>query len=635
MGLLQTIARGVARALVEVNESAVDPSGLTQIVDRAEWRPVGYMTDPGVGGMVMNRPTDRADGKDEPYIRTEQDLQVIRGFARFVTTLTCPGVGIVENLQNYIIGTGLTVSVNVKRNKQAPAGLVECLKDVVDRFNEQNKISGDLDREMEGESRINGEWFLSVTPKRGPDRRSGCAVIRSAEPACVGDPGRNLWTPEEYWRLYGVYCPWPTLTRWGVHCDENDVQNVHGYFVQWNSDGMFDYMPTKFMHHLKRNRTRNVARGLSDFYPAWRWLKQQERLLMNTGEGAAELAAISYIIQYAEASKGQIEGMRAEGNGTQPYGRPVQSATGSVYVQPSYKIRRTPGTVLEVGKGQEYLTGPMGAERGQAFLEVVQGILRQVGTRWCMPEGMISGDYSNANLASSVEAGSQFHKFATAAQAKSASAWVEIFWMGVQVAYDAGLFDRFGLTMEEIKATVVIVVTFPSVEVRKPLEQAQTNQIEFEKGVLSAKTWAEESGRDYEQEVANGAKQMQPAGPFGGGMAGGDPMGGGDQGGAGGEYSDMSRLQFKRNVSSIQDVLQRVNRGEMSAGMAKQMLITLGLAPDRVEAILADIADDGTLSPANAASIAEDLAVYAMPYSRLVLEEAARDLPRIRSGVGE
>lgn len=610
MGILQTIIGVAAKALVEVQENAIDPT--LQVVDRAEWRPFGYVTDPGLGGMVMNRPGDRDEGKDEPFIRTEADLQVIRGFARYVTTLTCPGVGIVENLTNYIIGTGMTVGVSARRGRQVPAGLAEAVKDVVDEFDDENSISGDLDREMEAESRINGEWFLTVLPR--PGDRSGVACIRSAEPSCVGDPGTNLWTPEEYRTIFGVYCPHPTLTRWGVHCDEHDVQNVHGYFIQWNSDRQFSYVPKRYCDHFKRNRPRSVARGLSDFYPAWRWLKQQERLLMNTGEGAAELAAISYIIEYAEASKDQINAMRAENGSAVPYGRMTPTA-GGYTTQTAYKIRRTPGAVLEVGRGQKYGPGPMGAERGQAFLEVIQGILRQIGTRWCMPEGMISGDYSNANLASSIEAGSQFHKFATAGQAQSASRWDGIFWRAIRIAHDAGRFDRFGLSFAEIKRAIEVVVTFPAVEVRKPLEQAQTNQIEFQCGVLAAQTWCEESGRDWETQQAQGAK---PQGN--GALPGVDPAAGPAGPSFGGEYADISRLQFKRNVASIQDTIQRVSRKELTPAVATEILISLGISPERVANILADIQDDGSLSPENVKAIAEDAAVFMLPYSRMLLE---------------
>lgn len=608
--LNRIVGNGGERFVAETGE--LYTGGLTQIVNQADFMPVGFGFD-GPRQVVMNRATDRDDGANEPFVRNEQDLAVIRGFGRFISTLTNPGVGIIENLKNYTVGTGITASATPIKTEQPPAGLVKAVNKIVDKCLADNKIPGDLDREVEACSRIDGEWFLHVAPN--PDARER-SVIRQIEPACVSDPGHDVFTNEEL-RHYGINCRFATIQKWGVHADEHDVQNVHGYLADYNGDRIFSYLPKRYVHHLKRNVTRNVARGISDFYPGWKFIRQQERLLVNTGEGAAELAAIAYIIQYATATGEQVRTMR---QGTASHQVQRQTPFG---MQTVYKTSHLPGTALNVGQGQQYLPGPMGAERGQAFLDVVQAILRQVGVRWCMPEGMVSGDDSNNNLASSIEAGSRFHKFAEAEQGKTASAWVEILWIAVQNAYDAGYFREYGLTFEQIKECVRIVVTMPDVAVQKALEAAQVREIEKRNGILSGETWCEETGRDFETERDRGARDTSAAtgggDPFGGGF-GGDPSADPQASSAGGEYASIDRRQFTRNVKAIEDILGKVAAGTYAAPTAKVMLMTVGLSQEKADQLLASVAD-GNLSESDRQQIAEDAAPFATPFARWAIEE--------------
>lgn len=583
-----------------------------EIVDRSDWGPIGWGFQNGLGfGLnLMSSLNDRRDGRNAPFVENEYDAATIRGFARFITTANCPGVGIVKTLVNYIIGRGIKATVSTKKGKQAPDGIVECAQDIIDEFNEDNKIVGNFDRESCRRDHRDGEGYVGLYPK---NRKT---VLRSIEPDNVKDPGSPPFSDEELAETYGLAIEYPTAWHWGHHADEHDPENTHGYCIQWKAADPYDYLPARYVHHSKAddNNDRTTPRGMSDFLPAWQWLKQQERLLRNAGEGAAELAAISYITQFSSATQEQVRTMRA---GQADYELTRTSRNGGSNT--TYKRRRDPG-VLNIPQGQEYKEAPMGAERGEAFLKVVQGILRQVGVCWAMTEGMISGDDSNNNMASSVEAGSRFWKYADAQQGAECAKWQQIYVVVLRNAYDMGRFERFGVTWEELRRLLVITVSCPEIDVRDPKILAETRAIEKANGILSAKTWADEAGYDHDKEVSQGAVDTVSAAA---GAA--DPSG--QPGRQAGEYEDKSRLQWKRNVKAIQDILDQVKSEGMTIGHAKIQLGLLGLAPDKIDALLADIAD-GSLTPENQQSLSETYAAHVSPHWRLVLEaEAFRDYP--------
>ncbi len=469
-----------------------------ELVNRMDYLPIGFGMDsygfmPGIGDPAPypSGPNDRHNGADWPGITSALDVDNARALARYITTVNCPALGIRENLTNYVIGKGFQFSAATKRTADAPEGLVECVQDVIDEFLDANDFVGDLDRELFWRSRRDGEFFLALYPDR-----SGITQCRIIEPEQIVQPAGAPFSEAELSRRYGVKVDVATNWDFGVHKADHDVQTVFGYHVQWSTGQMSDYLPASRCEHHRSNVDRNVARGLTDFFPAWKWLEQQARLLQNTGEGAAELAAISYIVQHVEGvTQQQILSMRSA-NADYTVSMSTPNGTKNIY-----REHKLPGSKLDVPRGQEYLPGPMGAERGQAFLEVVQGILRQVATRWCLSEGMISGNDQNANYASSIVAGSRFHRYAVASQARIARSFYRIVWRALENAYAAGRFSRFSMPWAQFEKLVEVNIEPPDVDEKKSLEQAQEREILFRNGVLSRETWAAKSGLDAEQEA--------------------------------------------------------------------------------------------------------------------------------------
>ena len=151
----------------------------------------------------------------------------------------------------------------------------------------------------------------------------------------------------------------------------------------------------------------------------------------------------------------------------------------------------------------QYKPGPLGSSHGPNFIAIGQAVLRTIGSRWCMPEYMISGDASNANYSSTLVAESPFVKACEAEQRFYKSRFSRIAWKAVRIAAEAGRFAPFHVDFAALRELVAIQIEAPAIAVRDQLGEAQTSEIEHRNGVLSLRTWAALAGRDYETEKKN------------------------------------------------------------------------------------------------------------------------------------
>lgn len=485
---------------------------------------------------------DRHLGRDEPWTVTQDDIAAARGMARLVTTINCPAIGIIENLENYTLKRGCNYVAGEKKNSKPPEGLIAAVQDVVDEFLDDNSWHCNRDREALTRSHVDGETFLGMYPQK-----NGFTKVRFIEPDQVVQPGMPPFTDLEIYQRWNVIVKYASNWELGIHTPDHDVEHVYGYCLQWDPSGPYDYMPAEHVVHFKRNVPANVKRGRSDFYPAWEWLLDEARLLRNTTSGAARLAAIAYIIQYATASKSEVEGMR---RANADYEINLKSSSGTS--KTLYREYEIPGERLEVPQGQEYISGPMGAERGQAFLEVCKGILQNCATRWAMTTGMVSGDDSQNNRASAVEAGSRFYNFIEGNQGKIGSFYESVIWKALLFAFRAGRFARFGFApggqrgWSDFKRVVQVAIEFPDIDPKQDLERTQKRQLLNGMRAMSIKTIQIQEKLDPEEEAANFKEEMEQQmaqqqamqGGMGGGLAGmlggGMPPGGAPgQGGMG------------------------------------------------------------------------------------------------------
>lgn len=94
-------------------------------------------------------------------------------------------------------------------------------------------------------------------------------------------------------------------------------------------------------------------------------------------------------------------------------------------------------------------------------------------------------------------------------------------------------------------------------------------------------------------------------------------------------------MQWKRNVKAITDVVQALQAKTISAIQAKVQLGMLGMNPDRIDSLLADIEDDGQMNdPQNVQDLAESFAGHCSSRWRMLREGSPPFIPVAESGGG-
>jgi hypothetical protein len=455
------------------------------------------------GVFVPDRRENRARGEDYPIFRNEYDLAHIRAVGDFFAKRSAGGVGPLGTLSNYVFGKGFTFTPQAAEGIAVDESILAAVQRVINGFVESNSFNGRLDRELDNRARRHGEALLVL--KLASD---GNIRASFTGPANLTEPTTNLRSLEEYaFHAAGRDCD-ECVSSWsfGIHTPDGRFDDAIGYHFVWNPQGTdWDYLPADRVLHVKRNVDLCVKRGVSDFYACEEFLLASEKLLRNTAAGSAVQAAIAYIVEHAAGvNKDAVEQQRLD-----KATRTATIQTGTTQ-RTSYQRQFLPGTVLDINKGKEYKAGPLGSERAPRFIEVIQAALRYVGTRWAMPEYMISGDASNANLASALVAEAPFVKAREADQLFYSLAFRELLWKVLRIAFDAGRIPGVA-SFRDLQAAIYLKIDPPAVATRDRQKEIAADAILVEKGAMAVATMAQRDGLDHKAEVDAGAK---PAAPF-------------------------------------------------------------------------------------------------------------------------
>jgi hypothetical protein len=149
---------------------------------------------------------------------------------------------------------------------------------------------------------------------------------------------------------------------------------------------------------------------------------------------------------------------------------------------------------LTVTANHKYHEGPIG--KSETLIETLQAALRNIGSRKQFPEGLVSGDASNANLASALVAEAPF------VRARESEQWfyrLEFIAIIERVLEQAAL-DGLLPEGENLLDQIEVSVEMPPVVPRKALEETQRNQILNERGVLSTQDWSSREDLDFEEQ---------------------------------------------------------------------------------------------------------------------------------------
>ncbi|MFI4875960.1 MAG: hypothetical protein ACIALR_11500, partial [Blastopirellula sp. JB062] len=164
--------------------------------------------------------------------------------------------------------------------------------------------------------------------------------------------------------------------------------------------------------------------------------------------------------------------------------------------------------------GREFQAGPMAGQQAANFVKILQAMRRAAGVRWNMPEHMISGDASNNNYASILEAGAPFARAIEAAQQKYISAFETLLRRVLRIYFEQGRFARFGLSWRRIEQSLAIVIEGTTPSVRDKEQELRVALALRKEGVMSRRTLASRFDLDLEEErrnEANDAPRQSPA----------------------------------------------------------------------------------------------------------------------------
>lgn len=474
----------------------VESESLAARVVESEWGDLvnrrEYLYDtPGWGrggyDFHITSPDDRKRGKCSPFFENEQDLALIRGVGRYLAGSTEVGIGALESIVNYTIGSGFTYEAEPLDEEESESQLIGAVQLAIDEIMEVNGWEGCQEAESFKRYARDGEAILWVQDEGGQP------IVRTVEPDYLVEP-ENTSRLEDYLGTGGYDWSFGVATLPGRH------DRPYAYFVQWEgSTTDWDVAPASEVIHIKANVDRGVKRGISDYYGPWKTIERATKLLGNTLQGSAIQATIAYIREHADGTtKSAVESFRvskADGSYTVP-----RSGGGTKQV---YQETFRPGRVIDT-VGTKYHAGPLGMPSHSLYIEVMQAAYRIVGARWGMPEYMISGDASNANYASTLVSGSPFVRATERRQAFLKSAYSRLLWIALGLLVRHGRFRQYGVaTLTELKRRVQLKIEAPAVAIENKVDEELVRKIRAEAKVLSSRTWAGQVGLDYDVEKAN------------------------------------------------------------------------------------------------------------------------------------
>lgn len=472
-------------------------------VDPREWRTDSFGRPQAMGGYVRGT---RYRGANKPWWDSEQELLFTQAMARRIVDATPQGATVMGRLTDYVIGCGWDYSVVAQRreDRERVAVLIDLIQsEVIDEFLDRTEFRLQMERELFRRGHRDGEYFARVH-----EVGSGYSDFRLIEPEFVAEPFHDGIRDLEDWLLdahpaLATLAPQPWDWSYGILTPERDTAKPLGYFVDWQQGTAdWDFVPANEMVHFKSNVDRNIKRGLSDYFATQNLLPEAFGLLRRIVRTAGVQAAIAYITEFEPGATAQgVETMRSQQAARQTRDPRAGLNTDVIDV--------APGTAIDMPSGRKYHAGPLGQNQAVIYLEAYKAALQTAGVRWAMPEFMISGDASNANYASTVEAASPFRLAVESNQALHAVPIRRLLWRVIENAWprieaDCHAASIYGMRQLKSLLSVKIDATIPDATNR--LEESQRRKLLSDSGVMSKPTWAAEEGYDYEEEWSEGAE---------------------------------------------------------------------------------------------------------------------------------
>lgn len=468
----------------ELTESMQDVQSVFGILDE--------MYDPATGERWM----PLLSGGTTPYgeqatvFATEQGQTLMRVMCRYLADENEFAINALENRVNYIVGTGMamrfeprdpTIDTDAPQVKAELKKLNALLKDELDLIDfdcKQEEIVRRSDRD--------GETFLRRFASYDT------VEYRYVEPAEVSSN-----------RAPGGRAPF------GIETEPGDVTKVLHYWI----DGQ--PIEAAEVYHFKANVDTNVRRGRSTLWPIRKNLHRAAKLLKGISTQAQYQASISAIRTHDVGDANTVRNFadnRANYQITEP-------ATGA-----SRRLEKiNAGRVIDTTSRIKWEFPSVGVGMDKLVI-ALQADLRGAAARLVMPEYMFTSDASNGTYASLMASDGPSYRMLARAQKRHAAFFVLIATDVVTVAQAAGRIPAN--TLDRYR----VVAVPPDIANHDPKVDAEANQIKYNAGVLSARTWATRDGLDYDRERQNrlddddqDATSLPPIDPKGKKVPAGEP----------------------------------------------------------------------------------------------------------------
>lgn len=438
--------------------------------------PYSYRRDDGGGfWLPLNNsgPTRTKDGRNYPFFQTDADLDSMRALSYYLASKNDMAIGTLGACRDYTVKQGYRWEARpitgLESNERAASLAAQCQR-VIDRDSTLNVLP---QRERSAFWRGLRDGDVTVRHFRQSDGTTRHRFVRAEQ---LRDPG--------HLGARGLF---------GIECDEDDVETPLRYWITYDGTG-FEDVPAAEVTHLKRNVDEEIKRGVSDFFSCGEAFDEVAKLLRAMRRGGTLLAKIAWIEEFANTTNDQIRAQQAS----------VRDPRGPLLADPrsgrDETVAHMPdGKVIYTKDNRQFKAPPLAGNTAN-FTQIADACLRAAGTRWRIPEHIITGNASQNNVALILVAGAPFVNAVECEQ----DAWGPFFmrwrWVAIENACAAGLIDaRF----EEVRELVELHYTPPEVGSSDPEKQARVDSIDMTAGVLSLQTRAARRGLDWEQERKN------------------------------------------------------------------------------------------------------------------------------------
>jgi hypothetical protein len=235
------------------------------------------------------------------------------------------------------------------------------------------------------------------------------------------------------------------------------------------------------------------------------YLMRADKVFTNTAEGAAIQAAIAYVVESGpNVTKATVERQLLSGRTAEGMSRYL-----SKQQQRINEIK--PGTIRYIANGQKYYNSLLGSNQSQIYITVMQAAIRLAGAIYAMPEGMLTGDYSNNNFASALVAESPFTQGRKADQRRRSARLDDLLWKVVKLLGDMGYLRKSRLPeYDALRLCFKLNISEPDIAERDRASQVTTVLTEIGAGLVSKRTASTELGRDFDEEMAQIELEKNP-----------------------------------------------------------------------------------------------------------------------------